>query len=102
MFGIFHQGDIIKIEKIKFPVLVVSKDFFNSSGQIIGCPITPDAVKGPLHISINTNEVKGVVHCENLKMLDLRIRGCKKLDALQSNELIDIVDAIQGIFDYIV
>ena len=24
-----HQGDILKIEKIKHPVLVVSKDFFN-------------------------------------------------------------------------
>ena len=34
-----HQGDILKIDKIKHPVLVVSKDFFNSSGEIIGCPI---------------------------------------------------------------
>ena len=34
-----HQGDILKIEKIKHPVLVVSKDFFNTSGQIIGCPV---------------------------------------------------------------
>ena len=34
-----HQGDILKIEKIKHPVLVVSKDFFNTSGEIIGCPI---------------------------------------------------------------
>ena len=25
---ILHQGDILKIEKIKHPVLVVSKDFF--------------------------------------------------------------------------
>ena len=28
-----HQGDILKIEKIKHPVLVVSKDFFNTSGN---------------------------------------------------------------------
>lgn len=34
-----HQGDILKVEKIKHPVLVVSKDFFNTSGEIIGCPI---------------------------------------------------------------
>ena len=26
---LLHQGDILKIEKIKHPVLVVSKDFFN-------------------------------------------------------------------------
>ena len=31
-----HQGDILRIEKIKHPVLVVSKDFFNMSGEIIG------------------------------------------------------------------
>lgn len=34
-----HQGDILKIEKIKHPVLVASQDFFNTSGEIIGCPI---------------------------------------------------------------
>jgi hypothetical protein len=31
-----HQGDILKIEKIKHPVLVASQDFFNTSGEIIG------------------------------------------------------------------
>ena len=41
-----HQGDILKIEKIKHPVLVVSKDFFNSSGEIIGCPIISDSNPG--------------------------------------------------------
>ena len=34
-----HQGDILKIEHIKKPVLVVSKDFFNQTYEIIGCPI---------------------------------------------------------------
>lgn len=28
-----HQGDILKIEKIKYPVLIVSKDSFNTSGE---------------------------------------------------------------------
>ena len=35
-----HQGDIIKVENIKSPVLVTSKDFFNQSGEVIGCPIS--------------------------------------------------------------
>ena len=30
-----HQGDILKVEKIKNLVLVVSKDFFNETGEII-------------------------------------------------------------------
>lgn len=38
-----HQGDILKVEKIKHPVLVASKDFFNTSGEIIGCPIITNA-----------------------------------------------------------
>ena len=42
-----HQGDILKIEKIKHPVLVVSKDFFNTSGEIIGCPIIKNSTAGP-------------------------------------------------------
>ena len=44
-----HQGDILKIEKIKHPVLVVSKDFFNTSGEIIGCPIIRNFMQGPMH-----------------------------------------------------
>ena len=56
---ILHQGDILKIEKIKHPVLVVSKDFFNSSGEIIGCPIIGDSVPGPLHIRMAAEEIEG-------------------------------------------
>ena len=29
-----HQGDIVKIEKITVPILVTSKDFFNTKGEI--------------------------------------------------------------------
>ena len=34
-----QQGDVLKVEKIKDPVFVASKNFFNQSGEIIGCPI---------------------------------------------------------------
>ena len=44
------QGDILKIEKINHLVLVASKDFFNTSGEIIGCPIIKHSNPGPLHI----------------------------------------------------
>lgn len=45
-----HQGDIVKIERVKSPVLVTSKDFFNQTGEIIGCPIIQNSVASPLHI----------------------------------------------------
>lgn len=96
-----HQGDILKIEKIKHPVLVVSKDFFNRSGEIIGCPVIQSSVEGPLHICISAEENTGYVHCEKLALLDLTVREYKKIDRLAVSEMINIVDAVQGIFEYI-
>lgn len=96
-----HQGDIVKIEKIKHPVLVVSKDFFNKSKVIMGCPIIKESFSGPLHIWIETDETEGYVHCEKLKLLDLAIRGYKKVDRLSISQLMNVADAIQGIFEYI-
>ena len=96
-----HQGDILKIEKIKHPVLVVSKDFFNTSGEVIGCPIIADSMPGPLHIWMSTERTEGYIQCEKLALLDLDVRGYKKVDSLPISEMINISDAIQGIFEYI-
>lgn len=54
----------------------------------------------PLHIVVKTGIVEGVVLCEQMKLLDLRIRGFKKLDHIKYADIINITDAIQGIFDY--
>lgn len=96
-----HQGDILKIERIKHPVLVASKDFFNTSGEIIGCPIIMNSKPGPLHIWMSTENTEGYIHCEKLTLLDLSIRGYKKADELPIPEMINVSDAIQGIFEYI-
>ena len=95
-----NQGDILIIERINTPVLVVSKAYFNKMEQIIACPIQREASEDPLHISINTKEVKGIVLCEQMKLLDLRVRGYKKSLELPLNEIMNITDAIQSIFDY--
>ena len=96
-----RQGDILKIEKIIFPVLIVCNDFFNKSGEIIGCPVMMNAIEGPLHIFVSANEVEGYVLCEQLKLFDLRVRGYKKIDQLKWGGKIDISDAVQGIFEYV-
>lgn len=96
-----HQGDILKIEKIKHPVLVVSKDFFNSGGEIIGCPIIRNSTSGPLHIWMATNENEGYIQCEKLALLDLSVRGYQKVDRLPISEQINVSDVIQGIFEYV-
>ncbi len=96
-----HQGDILKIENVKMPVLVVSKDFFNRTFEIIGCPVYKKGEPGPLHIHIKANEVEGYVQCEKMALLDLNIRGYSLIDRIQYPDIINITDAIQGIFDYI-
>lgn len=101
MYNELRQGDILKIERIAHPVLVVSKNFFNSSGEIIGCPIYENSTESPLHICVAVNEIQGYVQCEKLALLDLNIRGYIKISEIIMNDMINIADAIQGIFDYI-
>ena len=96
-----YQGDILRIERIKHPVLIVSKDYFNTSGEIIGCPIIERSVLGPLHIYVSTDEIEGFVNCEKLALLDMTYRGFTKIGRLSTFDLMNISDAIQSIFEYI-
>ena len=50
---------------------------------------------------MNTEENQGYIQCEKLALLDLSIRGYKKVDRLPISEIINVSDAIQGIFEYI-
>ena len=95
-----HQGDLLKIENIRHPVLVVSKDFFNSSGAVIGCPVIKDSIAGPLHIWMSVEDNEGYIQCEKLALLDLSVRRYKRIGRLPLAEMINISDAIQSIFEY--
>ena len=96
-----NQGDILKVDRIGKPVLVVSKDFFNTSGEVIGCPIYEGGEPGPLHIYINAGDIVGYVQCEKLALLDLNMRAYTKVSRISMSDIINITDAVQGIFDYI-
>ena len=96
-----EQGDILKIASIHYPVIVVSKNFFNQSGMVMACPILPDAVPGPLRIRCSNDKTPGYIYCEQLRIVDLNIRRFSKTGFIPTQELMDIVDAIQSIFDYI-
>lgn len=100
MFEI-EQGDILSVEKIPSPVLVVSTNFFNKNEQLIGVPISQSANPDPLHIPIRTQNLQGIVLCEQMRYLDLRAREYKKIGDLPVGDVMNITDAIQGIFDYI-
>ncbi len=96
-----EQGDILKVTSIQYPLVVVSKNFFNESGMVMACPILPAAVRGPLRIWCGEIREPGFVFCEQLRVLDLRVRRFSKTGSVSYNDLIDIVDAIQSIFDYV-
>lgn len=95
-----EQGDIIIIEKMKGHFLIVSKNFFNTTEQAILCPVVPDTFPDPLHIAIKTAETQGIIMCEQMRLIDLRYRGYKKIDQIHYSDIINITDAIQSIFDY--
>ena len=96
-----EQGDILKVASIRYQLVVVSKNFFNESGLVMACPILPNAVPGPLRIRCENLKQPGYVYCEQLRVIDLNARRFSKTDAVSYYDLIDIVDAIQGIFDYV-
>ena len=95
-----EQGDLLRVGGIKWPVIVVSNNFFNESGKAIVCPILKDAIEGPLHICLKDCPIEGFVLCEQMKYIDLKARRFEKLSATHYFDIIDISDAVMGIFDY--
>ena len=97
---VIEQGDMLSVSGIKYPVIVVSNNFFNQSGKVIACPILKNAVEGPLHIKLRDSSVEGYVLCEQVKYLDLKARNFSKLTSTHYIDIMDISDAVMGIFDY--
>ena len=95
-----EQGDMITVEKLQGQFLVVSKNFFNATEQVIVCPVLQDTFRDPLHIEVTVDETHGIVMCEQMRLVDLRYRGYKKVGQISYADVIEITDAIQSIFDY--
>ena len=97
---IVEQGDLLKVAGVTHPVIVVSNNFFNKSGRVIACPILKKAVPGPLHIALSDSVVEGFVLCEQVRYLDLTARHYAKLSQAHYFEIMDISDAVMGMFEY--
>ncbi len=95
-----EQGDLLKIEGVQYPVIVVSNNFFNQSGKAIVCPIMKKAAPGPLHIELKDSSVSGYVLCEQVRYLDLTVRRYSKLTQTHYFDIMDISDAVVGMFEY--
>ena len=99
----FFQGDIIKIQGFKNRLFViVSKNaFIKATGMFHVCPLIPDVPAGPLHIKVTGRKgCTGTAICEQVKIIDPSARGCTREDALPYEVIMDVSDAIQGIFEY--
>ena len=96
-----EQGEILKVDGISFPVMVISNDYFNGSGKVVVCPIVKDAEEGPLHIRLKTISLQGVVLCEQLRYLDLSTRHFSRMSSGRYFDIMDISDAVMGIFEYV-
>ena len=95
-----EQGDLLKVEGIQPPVIVVSNNYFNQSGKAIVCPIMKKAVPGPLHIELKDSPVEGFVLCEQVRYLDLSARHYVRLSQIHYYEIMDISDAVVSMFEY--
>ena len=96
-----EQGDIIKISDVKYPLLVVSKSSYNLSNHILACPILPSDNGSVLSFPINTESAAGFVRCDSLHMFDLNVRRFSPNGRVPLSCLIQIVDIIQSLFDYV-
>jgi mRNA interferase MazF len=80
------------------PALVVSNDLFNkATGLCIACPVTSTRRDYPFHVSIpEGQDVNGVVMVEQVKSIDFRSRGVKRIGSASEpvlQEVLSILDA---------
>lgn len=102
------QGDIIKMDfnptkgheqRGHRPALIVSNASFNkfARGVAIVCPITNTDRNIPIHIKLdNRTTTKGVVMTDQVKALDLTVRGAEFVEKIPSDILAEICDIVSG------
>ena len=95
-----EQGELLRVSGIAQPVLVVSNNFFCRSGRAIVCPVVRQAAAGPLHIPVRAGEIEGIVLCEQVRYVDLTVRHFAKLGSVPFFDVMDLSDAVMGMFDY--
>ena len=98
----FSQGDIIKIGNYKELFLVVSKNAFIKAAKVFHvCPLLPDVPEGPLHIKVCGNKgTGGIAIIEQVKMIEPAFRRCVHKDRIGYSDIMEVSDALQGVFEY--
>lgn len=94
-----HQGDIIRLSEPQIDALVLSKDFFNQMGMAVLCPVKKNEAQTVLHIRITDHDYEGFACLDGLKSMDLRKRYYKTLGSLDFQQIQELSDTVQAIFD---
>ena len=99
-----EQGDILRIQGIGWPVIVVSNDRFNAIGEVIVCPIlnnlSQNAIHLPVSVSAASGKIEGVIACEQIRHLDLNVRRYQKLGSIFLDDFLDLSDTLIALFEY--
>lgn len=99
----FCQGSIIKISGFQkqFFVIVSKNAFIRATGMFHVCPMVSGVSAGPVHIEVKgKNGESGTVICEQIKIIDPGARSCSIADLLPYEDIMNVSDAVQGIFEY--
>ena len=80
------------------PALVISNDAFNRRvGLAMVCPLTNTARGVPFHLPIPVETgLTGFVMVEQLKSLDYRQRGAKRIGRVTAGFLEDVLDIVRA------
>ena len=96
-----EQGDIIQITGEDRLALVVSKNYYNESGKAILCPVYKQDFGTAFCLEIELDGEKAFVCCDSVKQIDVETRGYSKMGRLHLGKLIQVVNLIKAIVDYV-
>lgn len=101
------QGDIIFLDfnpqvgheqRGRRPALIVSNNTFNSfTSMAVVCPITNTNRQIPIHVPLdNRTKITGVVMCDQVKLLDIKMRNAEFIEKVPEDILAEVSDIIIG------
>ena len=93
------QGDIIQVEGIQVKLLVVSRNLINENEVCIVIPLSSRYKRSATHIPCSFSDE--LLIAEQLRYIDLSVRYYKRLGWLSLEEMMNVVDVVQGLFDCI-
>ena len=98
--NIVQQGSLLHLSGIDQTVLVLSREFFNRTGMLVVCPVRKNTRKAALNIQITTENFTGFAMLDQMRGIDIRARHYSTLGEIPFEQIQNISDAAQGIFDY--